>query len=137
MAGITAAAVKALREKTQLPMMECKRALQETDGDQDAAIDLLRKQGKKTMESRSGRETAFGRLAIYADVSAGVGAMIELCCESATVAGHEEFVQLTKDLATQLATGPGAATPEELLAQPSIEAAAASSPSEDAASAQA
>lgn len=119
MAEISAAAVKALREKTQLPMMECKRALSETGGDQDAAIELLRKQGKKTMESRSGRETAFGRLATYADVKAGVGAMIELCCESATVASHEEFIQLAKDLATQLATGPGAATPEELLKQPS------------------
>ncbi|MEZ6070342.1 MAG: translation elongation factor Ts [Pirellulales bacterium] len=119
MAEITAAQVKALRDKTQLPMMECKRALQETGGDQDAAFELLRKQGKKTMAARSSRETAFGRMAVHADVEAGVGAMIELQCESASVVGQDAFVQLANDLATQLATGPGAATADELLAQPS------------------
>ncbi|MCA9102678.1 MAG: translation elongation factor Ts [Planctomycetales bacterium] len=119
MAEITAAQVKALRDKTQLPMMECKRALQETGGDQDAAFELLRKQGKKTMAARSSRETAFGRMAVHADVEAGVGAMIELQCESASVVGQDAFVQLANDLATQLATGPGAATAGELLAQPS------------------
>jgi elongation factor Ts len=117
MAGITAAQVKGLREKTQLPMMECKRALQETNGDEAAAIEMLRKQGKKTMASRSSRETAFGRMAVYADVEAGVGAMVELQCESASVIGQDTFVQLANDLAEQLATGPGAANADELLGQ--------------------
>jgi elongation factor Ts len=119
MAGITAAQVKSLREKTQLPMMECKRALQETDGDVDAAIVMLRERGKKTMAARSSRETAFGRMATYADIEAGVGAMVELQCESASLIGQDAFVQLANDLAKQLATGPGAATADELLAQPS------------------
>jgi elongation factor Ts len=119
MAAISAASVKALRERTGLPMMDCKRALQEADGDQEKAVDLLRKAGKKTMDKRAGRETTGGRIAVYTDLEAGVGAMIELLCESAPVANNEEFVQLTGDLVKQLATGPGAQTPEDLLGQPS------------------
>ena len=123
MAEITAAAVKELREKTGLPMMECKKALQETGGDQQAAVDWLRKQGIKTAETRIGRETSTGRLAVYADVAAGVGAMIELQCESAPVANSAEFKQFANDLAKTLATGKGAQNPDELLAQPSVSAA--------------
>ena len=62
MPAITAAAVKSLRERTGLPMMDCKKALSECDGDEETAIDWLRKQGLKTMEKRSGRETSFGRM---------------------------------------------------------------------------
>jgi elongation factor Ts len=119
MPEITAAAVKALREKTGLPMMDCKRALTEAGGDPDAAIEALRKAGKKTMEKRVGRETSAGRIAIIASLDPGIGAMVELRCESAPVANNEEFVGLARDLAQQLAFGPGAATPEQLLAQPS------------------
>ncbi len=119
MAEISAASVKALRERTGLPMMECKKALMETGGNEDAAEDWLRKQGRKTQETRLGRETMAGRIAVYADVAAGVGAMVELLCESAPVANSPEFRQFANDLAKQLATGPGAKTAEELLAQPS------------------
>ena len=119
MANITAAAVKSLRERTGLPMMDCKKALQESGGDEEAAIEALRKAGKQTMDKRSDRETSTGRVAIYLDQEAGVGTMIELLCESAPVASNEEFVALAQDLAKQLATGPGAATPDELLDQPS------------------
>lgn len=119
MAEITAAAVKSLRERTGLPMMDCKKALQESSGNEDAAVELLRKAGIKTKETRIGRETSTGRIAVYADVQAGVGAMVEVQCESAPVANSPEFVQFTKDTAKQLATGPGAATPEDLLKQPS------------------
>jgi len=119
MAEVSAAAVKALRERTGLPMMDCKKALQEVGGDPEAAVDWLRKHGKKTMEKRASRETSFGRVAVYADLEARVGAMIELRCESAPVTNNEEFVGLANDLVRQLATGPGATTPEELLAQPS------------------
>ena len=118
MAEITAAAVKSLRDRTGLPMMECKRALQETGGDEDAAVEKLRKQGRKTMETRAGRETSAGRIAVYCDADK-VGAMVELLCESAPVAGSPDFVALANDLVKQLATGPGAATADELLVQPS------------------
>jgi elongation factor Ts len=121
MAEITAAAVKELREKTGLPMMECKKALVEADGDQDTAIANLRKQGQKTQATRADRDTSQGRIAIYNE--GGVGTMIELQCESGPVASNEDFVQLSKDLAQQLATGPGAATPDELLDQQSPSAA--------------
>jgi len=119
MPEITAAAVKALRERTGLPMMECKRALQEAGGDEEGAIEWLQKRGQKVMGDRAGRETSSGRLAIYSDPDAGVAAMVELLCESAPVAANDEFIALASDLARQLATGPGASTPDELLAQPS------------------
>ena len=119
MTQISAAAVKALREKTQLPMMDCKRALLEADGDEEAAIRWLREQGMKTMSKRSGRATEAGRLAIFTSLDPGVGAMVELQCESASVAGHEEFVQLANDLTRQLAIGAGASTPEALWDQAS------------------
>lgn len=119
MPDVTAGAVKALRDRTGLPMMDCKRALQESGGDEEAAIELLRKAGKKTMEKRAGRETSFGRIAVSADPKAPAGAIVELRCESAPVVSNSEFIQLANDLASQLARGPGAATPEKLLAQPS------------------
>jgi elongation factor Ts len=100
-------------------MMDCKRALEEAGGDADAAIDLLRKAGKKTMEKRVGRETSAGRVAVFAGVDPAVGAMVELRCESAPVANNEEFVALSQDLVRQLALGPGAASVDELLSQPS------------------
>src|SRR5438094_782542 len=72
MAEITAAAVKSLRERTGLPMMDCKKALQDANGNEDAAVELLRKAGIKTKETRIGRETSTGRIAVYADVQADV-----------------------------------------------------------------
>jgi elongation factor Ts len=120
MAEVSAATVKALRERTGLPLMKCKEALQKTGGDEQAAIEELRKEGAKTMAIKAGeRTTAFGRFGIYADTSAKTGAMVELLCESAPVAANEEFVQLSNDLAKALATGPGAKTADELLAQKS------------------
>ncbi|MDO7677141.1 MAG: translation elongation factor Ts, partial [Pirellulales bacterium] len=73
MPEITAAAVKNLRERTGLPMMECKKALQETGGDEATAVDWLRKQGIKTQAMRSDREMSTGRLAVYTDLAKGVG----------------------------------------------------------------
>jgi elongation factor Ts len=119
MAEITAALVKSLRDRTKLPMMKCKAALEKTGGDIDAAIEELRKEGEKFSATRGDRETSSGRIEIYASVAEGVGAMIELQCESDPVTKNEAFRQLTADLVKQLAKGPGAATPEELLAQPS------------------
>ena len=65
MAEITAAAVEALRERTGLPMMDCKKALQDAGGDADKAVELLRKAGAKMMEKRAGRATTSGRIAVY------------------------------------------------------------------------
>ncbi len=119
MVQITAAAVTGLRKKTGLPMMECKRALQETGGDEEAAIRWLRERGNEVQEKRADRETAFGRFGLYANVDAPTGAIVELKCESAPVTANDEFIELANNLAEQLATGPGAATGDELLDQPS------------------
>jgi elongation factor Ts len=119
MPAITAALVKELREETGLPMMDCKKALEEAGGDKAVATKNLRESGKKLMSIRADRATEEGRIAVYTSVGGKVGAMVELQCESAPVAGNDEFKQLANDLAQQLATGPGAATPDELWSQPS------------------
>ncbi|HUG69386.1 MAG TPA: translation elongation factor Ts [Pirellulaceae bacterium] len=119
MAAITAAAVKALREKTSLPLMDCKKALTECDGNEEAAVQWLRERGLKVMGGRGDRETAFGRFGLYAGIDKATGAMVELKCESDPVAKNDEFIQLANDLAQQLAIGPGASSVDELLAQPS------------------
>ena len=120
MAEITAAAVMALREKTGLPMMECKKALQECGGNTEQAVDWLRKQGVKTQSMRADRETSCGRLAVYTDAAKGVGTIIEFKCESPPVAGSPDFKDLANDIAKTLALGPGAKTPDELMAQKSL-----------------
>ena len=119
MAAITAAAVMALREKTGLPMMECKKALTECGGNTDQAVEWLRKQGVKTQAMRADRETSMGRLAVYTDLEKGVGALVELKCESAPVAGSPDFKDFVNDIAKTLALGSGASSPDELLSQKS------------------
>ena len=118
MAEVKAAAVKALRDRTGLPMMDCKRALEEANGDAEAAIEILRRSGQKVMAKRAGRETAFGRIALYCEPATKT-ALVELLCESAPVAKAEDFVALANELARQLALGPGATDVEALLDQPS------------------
>ncbi len=120
MAEITAVMVKALRDSTQLPMMECKRALAESDGDMEAAKQKLREAGKKFMGKRQDRSTEEGRIAFFGRSDSRAGAIIELQCESAPVATNEEFIQLANDLAEQLAKGPRVASAEELWSQPSL-----------------
>ncbi len=116
---ISAAAVKAFRERTGLPLMDCKQALIEAGGNEEQAYEVLRKRGKQLADKRSDRETAFGRFGLYIGTDKKTGAMVELLCESAPVTANDEFIQLASDLAKQLATGPGAATADELLAQKS------------------
>lgn len=117
MTAITAGAVKALREKTGLPMMECKKALTESNGDEEKAILWLRENGKVKMLNRTDRTTEFGRVGIFIDGSQG--AMVEFKCESAPVTQLDEFISLCDDLARVYATNPSITTAEELLAQPS------------------
>lgn len=118
MAEITAAMVMKLRDETSLPMMDCKKALQESGGDFEKAKTALREKGIKIMGMRADRPTEEGRIAVFTSLNPGVGAMIELQVESAPVAKHEEIVALANDLAKQLATGPGTKTAEDLWTQP-------------------
>ena len=117
MAEITAALVRELRDETGLPMMDCKKALQDNNGDKEAAIKNLRERGIKLGASRSSRETAFGRFGIHTGVDKQAGAMVEVKCESAPVANSEEFIQFANGLAQALASS-NAATADDLLSQP-------------------
>src|SRR5208283_5259435 len=98
MANISAAHVKELREKTGLPMMDCKKALTEAKGDMEKAIERLRILGRKVQEKQAGRSTSTGRIAVFSAIDPGVGALIDIRCESAPVANNEHFIALANDL---------------------------------------
>lgn len=118
MADISAAAVKALRDKVNLPMMEVKKALVEAGGDEERAIAILREQFKKVQAKRAENATGEGLIVINVRPDGSEASMIELQCESAPVAGAEGFVSLARQCAEQLLNGPGAASAEALLDQP-------------------
>jgi elongation factor Ts len=103
MAEITASAVKALREKTQAGMVDCKNALVEAGGDESAAIEILRKKGMASAGKKAGRVTAEGAVGSYIHMGGKVGVMVEVNCESDFVARGEEFQQLVKDVAMHIA----------------------------------
>src|SRR5262249_718033 len=117
MSEISAAAVKALRDRTNAPMMLCKSALTEANGDMEKAIEIIRKKSKDVQVQKADRETAEGRVAVFIDPSKQVGAILEMRCESAPVVKNEEFVKLANDLAKHVALR-NPATIDELLAQP-------------------
>ncbi len=117
MAAITAQAVKELRDLTDLPMMDVKKALVDADGDQARAIELLKERNKKVMLKRLENATSEGLMRVAVSDDGSVGAMVEVQCESAPVAKADDFIFLTDQLVKQLVNGPGASTPEELLAQ--------------------
>ncbi len=120
MSDISAAKVKAFRERTGLPLMDCKSALIEAGGDEEKAVAILRERGQKLGDKRSDRETAFGRFGIYCGLDKPKGAIVELKCESAPVTQNDEFIQLADNLAEALAkAGQSITTSEELLALPS------------------
>lgn len=103
MAEITAGAVKALREKTGAGMMECKRALTESEGDETKAIDVLRKRGLAKAGEKAGRIAAEGAVGSYIHMGGKVGVLVEVNCETDFVARGEEFMQLVKDIAMHIA----------------------------------
>lgn len=120
MAEITAAAVKQLRDRTDLPMMDCKKALTEAGGDMDKAVDILRSKFKSAVSKRADRETAEGRVVGYADHGKKVGALIEIRCESAPVAKSDAFVKLCNNVAKQVALqNPNSV--DDLLKQPVVD----------------
>ncbi len=97
MTEINAAAVKSLRDKTGLPMMKCKEALQATGGDEQAAIEWLRKDRHQGAGKPPGPRDRFRpHRGLYLDWNGPVGAMVELQCESAPVATNEEFIALSQ-----------------------------------------
>jgi elongation factor Ts len=101
--AITAKTVQELREKTGAGMMDCKRALAETEGDLEKAIELLRKKGLASASKRSGRVTSEGLVSSYIHAGGKIGVLIEVNCESDFVARTPQFQQLVKDVAMHIA----------------------------------
>lgn len=121
MAKLTAADVKALREKTGAGMMDCKAALTEADGDMDRAIELLRVKGQASAAKRSDRGTSEGVVAAYIHANRKVGAMVEVQCETDFVARNEDFQAFAYDIALHVAAASPVHVstediPEELIA---------------------
>jgi len=106
MSNITAKLVKDLRDKTGAGMMDCKKALNETNGNLDKAIEWLRKKGIASAEKKSGRVAAEGAIGSYIHTGSRVGVLLELNCETDFVARGEIFQSLLKDISMQVAACP-------------------------------
>jgi elongation factor Ts len=101
--AITAAVVKELREKTGAGMMDCKKALGETAGDLDKAIDYLRQKGLAAAAKKADRVAADGAVGAYVHPGGKIGVLVEINCETDFVARTTEFQALLKDIAMQVA----------------------------------
>jgi len=119
---ITSQMVKDLRDKTAAGMMDCKKALSETDGDMEKAVDLLRQKGLAVAAKRAGRATSEGTIETYIHAGGKIAAMVELSCESDFVAKTDGFRDFARDLALHVAAvNPVAISrddiPEEILSR--------------------
>ncbi len=106
MGNITAKLVKDLRDKTGAGMMDCKKALNETDGNIEKALEWLRKKGIASAEKKSGRVAAEGSIGSYIHTGSRVGVLLELNCETDFVARGDIFQSLLKDVSMQVAACP-------------------------------
>ncbi|HKI86843.1 MAG TPA: translation elongation factor Ts [Thermoanaerobaculia bacterium] len=100
---VTAQMVKDLRERTGAPMMHCKEALVESEGDAEKAVDILRKKGLAAAAKRSGRVAAEGSVGSYIHAGGKIGVLLEVNCETDFVARTDEFQELVKDIAMHIA----------------------------------
>lgn len=112
---ITSAMVKELRDKTNAGMMDCKKALTETGGDMEKAIDLLRQKGLAVAQKRAGRATSEGTIQTYIHAGGKLGVMVEVGCETDFVAKTDSFIDFARNLAMHIAAiSPVAITREEI-----------------------
>jgi len=112
---ITAEKIKELRDKTNAGMMDCKKALTETQGDMDQAVVLLRQKGLAIAQKRSGRATSEGLIHAYIHFGGKIGVLVEVNCETDFVAKTPAFQEFVKNLAMQIAaTNPLCLRPEEI-----------------------
>jgi elongation factor Ts len=95
--------VKELREKTGVGMMDCKKALAESDGDMEKAVEFLRKKGLATAQKRAGRATSEGIVQAYIHMGGKIGVLVEVNCESDFVAKNEDFQAFAKNIAMHIA----------------------------------
>jgi elongation factor Ts len=113
--SVTAADVKALRDRTGAAMMDCKAALSESEGNVDRAIEILRVKGQASAAKREGRGTSEGVVASYVHANDRVGAMVEVQCETDFVARNEDFKAFAYEVALHVAaTAPQYVTAEEI-----------------------
>src|ERR1700674_2865448 len=118
MAEITAAAIKALREKTGAGMMECKKAITEAEGNEDRAIEILRERGLASAKKKEGRVATEGVVGSYIHMGGKVGVLVEVNCETDFAARSPEFEQPVKDIAMHApAAEPRYVSREEVPAQ--------------------
>ncbi len=101
--AISAQEVKALREKTGAGMMDCKKALIETGGDAEKAVDFLRKKGLSKARDKAGRDTKEGVIHSYIHPGSRVGVLVEVNCETDFVAKTDDFQNLVKDIGMHIA----------------------------------
>ncbi|MYK69314.1 MAG: translation elongation factor Ts [Gammaproteobacteria bacterium] len=118
---IPAKMVKALRDRTGGGMMDCKRALEETGGDLEAAVDLLRARGAAKVSKRAGRDTNQGTIGSYVHFDRRVGVIVEVNCETDFVANTDDFRALAKDIALHIASQDPIAVRAEDLPQDVVE----------------
>jgi elongation factor Ts len=111
--AISAKDVKELRERTGAGMMECKAALEETGGDQEKAIDILRAKGAAKAAKRSAREASEGAVGSYIHMGGRIGVLVEINCETDFVARNEEFQRLVRDVALHIAAASPVAVSRE------------------------
>jgi len=112
---ITSQMVKELRDKTNAGMMDCKKALTETSGDMEKAVDLLRQKGLAVAAKRAGRETKEGVVDCYIHAGGKLGVMIEVGCETDFVAKTDDFKAFAKNVAMHIAAvNPVSITREEI-----------------------
>jgi elongation factor Ts len=119
--AIGAGQVKELRERTGAGMMECKKALEETGGQLEAAIDLLRARGAAKAAKRAERETKEGTIGSYVHTNGRIGVLVEVQCETDFVARNEAFQQLARDLAMHIAAASPIALEAESIAAEVVE----------------
>lgn len=100
----TAKEVQELRQRTGAGMMDCKKALTDTGGDLDKAVELLRTKGIAKAEKRSGREAAEGQIGSYVHHNGKIGVLVEVNCETDFVARNPEFKELVKEIALHIAS---------------------------------
>src|SRR5436190_17374166 len=115
MTDIPASMVKELRDATSAGMMDCKRALQETEGDFDAAVKLLRERGMAQAAKRAGRETSEGRVVVSVDD--GVGTIVAVGCETEPVSKNEEFQAFVERVLETVKSGDDPASLEDVRAE--------------------
>ena len=121
MAEITAKAVQELRKKTGLGMMDCKKALQQSEGDIEKAVEHLRKQGMSAVEKRAGRDASEGLIESYIHQGSRLGVLVEVNCETDFVARTDDFQGFAKDIAMHIAASQPLAVDRESIHAEAVE----------------